>query len=120
MIVELVKKTLFTGIGLASLGKDKIEELAKDVAKYGEMSEAEASKFLEELRQRADAAQDDLRDRIDKRVEQVTQQLELARTSEVQALQAKVTALAAQVEVLEGRVAELSRHDASSNGTSPE
>ncbi len=34
---DLIKKTLLTGVGLAAMAKDKIEELAKELAEKGKL-----------------------------------------------------------------------------------
>ncbi|WP_169974853.1 phasin family protein [Tautonia rosea] len=101
---ELVKRTLFTGVGLAAMTKEKLEELGKEVARQADLSEAEAAKFQAELEHRASTAQEDLQAEIDRRVEQVTQRLGLARAEETATLSAKVAALSARLEALEARL----------------
>ncbi|MEW4569896.1 hypothetical protein AB1L88_18680 [Tautonia sp. JC769] len=101
---ELVKRTLFTGVGLAAMTKEKIEELGKEVARQADLSEAEAAKFQAELEHRASTAQEDLQAEIDRRVEQVTQRLGLARAEDTATLSAKVAALSARLEALEARL----------------
>ena len=100
---EVVKRALFTGVGLASLTREKIEELGKDLSRHAELSEAEAAKFQVELEGRAADAQRELREQIDRRTQQVVQGLGLARADDFAALSARVAALSARVEALEGR-----------------
>ena len=38
---DLIKKTMLTGVGLAAMTKDKVEELAKELSKKGKLSEKE-------------------------------------------------------------------------------
>lgn len=101
---ELIKRTLFTGVGLASMTKEKIEELGKDLARHADLSEAETSKFTAELERRASTAQEDLQAEIDRRVEQVTQRLGLSKAEDTATLSAKVAALSARLEALEARL----------------
>jgi polyhydroxyalkanoate synthesis regulator phasin len=98
---ELIKRAMFTGVGLASMTREKIEELAKEVSRQADLTEAEATKFQAELEKRAASAQEDLQNQIDQRVEQVTQRLGLGRAEDVAALSAKVAALTARLEALE-------------------
>jgi len=54
-MIDLIKKAMFTGIGIASLTKDKVEEIAKEFAEMirhlsqqCDMSEAELKKIIKE------------------------------------------------------------------------
>jgi len=87
---EIVKKAMFTGVGLASLTREKIQDLGKDVARHADLSEAEAAKFQEELEKRADSAREDLQAEI--------------QAEDVSKLSAKVTALTHRVEELEAKL----------------
>ena len=44
---ELIKKTLLTGVGLAVMTKDKVEELGKELASQAKLSENEGKEFVE-------------------------------------------------------------------------
>ena len=46
---ELIKKTLLTGVGLAVMTKDKVEELGKDLASQARLSENEGKEFVDHL-----------------------------------------------------------------------
>ena len=100
---EIVKRALFTGVGLASLTREKLEELGKDLSRHADLSEAEAAKFQSELEGRAADAQQELREQIDRRTRQVVQGLGLVRAEDFAALSARVAALSARVDALEGR-----------------
>jgi len=38
-MIDLIKKTMLTGIGLAVMTKDKVEDLSRELAKTGDLSE---------------------------------------------------------------------------------
>ena len=44
-MIELLKKGILTGIGLASLTKEKIERFGKDLIKQGHLSEIEGKEL---------------------------------------------------------------------------
>ena len=88
-MIDVMKKTLFTGIGLATLTKEKLQELGREVAEKAKLSEAQAQEFQEELESRADQAQRDLQATIDHRVEQALQRVGLARREQVEELAAR-------------------------------
>lgn len=53
---DLIKKTLLTGVGLAVMTKDKVEELGKDLASQAKMSEHEGKEFVDHLLKQSDTA----------------------------------------------------------------
>ncbi len=42
-MLNILKKSLLTGIGLALIAKDEVEDLARELAQKGHMSEKEAN-----------------------------------------------------------------------------
>jgi len=58
-ILDIVKKTMLTGIGLALVAKDEVEEIARDLEKKLGMTEQDGKKFLKDIQKRYDDAQRD-------------------------------------------------------------
>ena len=56
-MLNVIKKSMLTGIGLALIAKDEVEDLAKELVNKGKMSENEGTKFLEDLQKRYDETQ---------------------------------------------------------------
>ncbi len=61
-MLDLIKKTMMTGLGLALLAKDEVEDLAKEVVEKGKMTEKEGRKFFDDLQKRYDEVQSKLED----------------------------------------------------------
>jgi polyhydroxyalkanoate synthesis regulator phasin len=97
-MIDLIKKAMFTGIGIASLTKDKIEEIAKDFAEKGKLSEQEGKKFVDELLMRSDESKEAIRQQVDERIQVALQKMNIARSSEVEELKAQIKALHAALE----------------------
>jgi polyhydroxyalkanoate synthesis regulator phasin len=97
---ELVKKTLFLGFGLATLTKDKLEELGREVARQAQLNEAKAREFQLELNSRAEQSRQALATEIDRRVDQAFGKVGVARSRDM-------IEVAARLEALERAVAEL-------------
>lgn len=74
---EILKKGIFTGIGIASLTKEKIQELSKDIARHAELSEQQAKEFESNLVDRATQAREDLIAAIDRRIDYTLTQIGL-------------------------------------------
>lgn len=55
-MLDLIKKSMMAGVGLALKAVDEIEEMVKDLEKKGKMSELDGKKFLQDLRKKYDEA----------------------------------------------------------------
>jgi polyhydroxyalkanoate synthesis regulator phasin len=67
--IDLLKQAIFTSIGLASLAKDKAQQLAAEVSTRAKLSEQDARDFSAELSQRIDQARQELNAEVDKRID---------------------------------------------------
>ena len=59
---DLIKKTLLTGVGLAVMTKDKVEELGKEFASQAKLSELEGKEFVDHLLKQSETARKEFRD----------------------------------------------------------
>ena len=92
-MLDLIKKTLLTGVGLAAVTKEKIEELGKELAKSAELSEKEGRELVDDLTKRREQAQKDLQERMDKTVRETVDRLHLASKEDIAVLTRKVETL---------------------------
>ena len=90
---ETLKNILYTGIGIAFLTKDKIEELKADLVEKGRISQEEGRQFGDDLLRRSEKARDQLDLRINKRVEERIEQFNLATRDELADLRRQVEEL---------------------------
>jgi polyhydroxyalkanoate synthesis regulator phasin len=96
-MVDLIKKALYTGVGLAVLTKEKAEELVKDLTQQAKLSEQEGKELFEGLLKQSEQARNDFQAKIDEAVLTVVKRLNLATKDEVATLKAKVEELASKV-----------------------
>src|SRR3954447_23855419 len=94
---ELIKKTLLTGVGLAVMTKDKVEELGRELASQAKLSEIEGKEFVDHLLQQSETARKDFETRISAAVQKAVSGLNLASKDEVARLSAKVEELSARL-----------------------
>ena len=67
-MIELIKKTLLTGVGLAAMTKDKVEEVAREIASAAQLSSDKGQAFVDEAVARAEKAREDLETTIQRMV----------------------------------------------------
>lgn len=68
-MIDLLKKTILSTVGLASLTQQKAQELAAEIARLGNLSQEDMLKLQNELIERGEAAQKALSAEIDRRVD---------------------------------------------------
>jgi polyhydroxyalkanoate synthesis regulator phasin len=67
-MVELLKKTLYVSLGIITMTKERVEDLAKKVASEAKLSESEGKQFIDEVLKRSD----EIKESIDKIVSEKT------------------------------------------------
>lgn len=92
-MLDLIKKTMLTGFGLAGLTKDKVERLAKELAKKGRLSEKEGKKLLEDLSKKSVKARDDMEKQIEKIAKKTTKKMNLATREDILKLTKRIKRL---------------------------
>jgi polyhydroxyalkanoate synthesis regulator phasin len=96
-MVDLIKKAIYTGVGLAVLTKEKAEELVKDLSQQAKLSEQEGKELFDSLLKQSENARNDLQTKLDATVLAVVNRLNLATKDEVASLKAKIDELSAKI-----------------------
>ncbi len=92
-MIDLLKKTLLTGVGVAALSKEKIETLVKELVEKGKVSEQEGRSLIDQLLASSEEARQELQKQIEAKVQLVLEKMDLAKKSDLDALQKQVDAL---------------------------
>jgi len=92
-ILDIAKKTMLTGIGLALVAKDEMEEVAKDLEKKLDMTEQDGKQFLSDLQKKYDEAQSHLEDRVEKAVKEFMKKADVVTGDELKALKKEIREL---------------------------
>jgi polyhydroxyalkanoate synthesis regulator phasin len=95
MLFETLKKTLYAGVGLAFLTRDKIEELGKRLAEEAKLSEADGKKFIDEILRKSEEAKASFEKALNGAVASALEKIDIPRRSELKALEDRVKALEA-------------------------
>ncbi|WP_022668039.1 phasin family protein [Desulfospira joergensenii] len=97
-MLEYLKKSVLTGVGMALRSKAEIEEMAKEFAENAKMNQAEAEEFLDECRQKYEDARSGLDKKIEAAIENVLKRLDLPSRSDLLELNRRIDALAEKIE----------------------
>jgi polyhydroxyalkanoate synthesis regulator phasin len=82
-----------TGLGLAVLTKEKVEELAHELAEKGKLTEKEGKELVDSLRTRSEEARKELEAKIRGTVEEAIKKLNLATKRDIEDLAARIEEL---------------------------
>lgn len=99
-MIDLIKKALLTGVGVASLTKDKIEDLAKELIDKGKMSEQEGEKLVQEMLSRAEESRETVKSQTETLVKNTVNKMQLARVEDIELLKAEIERLREDISVL--------------------
>ena len=89
-MLNIVKKSMLTGIGLALIAKDEVEDLAKELVNKGKMSENEGMKFLEDLQRRYDETQKKLEEKVQRAVKDFMKKADVVTGDELKGLKKEI------------------------------
>ncbi len=94
---DFLKKTYLFGLGLASLTREKAEELVDDMIKRGEVAEKDRSKVLEDMLTRVQEEQEKLFKTVRDYVKKVVHDMGLPTRDEYLELQKRVEELESEL-----------------------
>jgi polyhydroxyalkanoate synthesis regulator phasin len=90
---DLIKKTMLTGVGLAAMTKDKVEELAKELAEKGKLTEKEGKELVNDLLKKSEKAKKDMEGQIERVVKDTMKKMNIAGAEELSNLTKRVKKL---------------------------
>jgi len=96
-MLDLAKRGVLTGIGLASLTKDKIEELAENIIEESKLSEEEGRKLVDDLLKQSEEARKNLEEEVKKTVGDALEKLDIPSRKDFEDLEARIEKLENQM-----------------------
>ncbi len=90
---DLIKKTMLTGVGLAIMAKDKVEDLAVEIAEKGKMSEKEGKKFIDDLLKKSEQAKKDLDKKVEDAVRKTLKKMDIVTGEDIAVLEERIKGL---------------------------
>ncbi len=102
-MIDLIKKAALTGIGIASLTSEKLEELSKELISKGQLTEQEGQKFLGEMMQKAHESKKAIQAHTEKVVASSLEKMNLASSEDVDQLKGEIEKLREEIASLKGK-----------------
>jgi polyhydroxyalkanoate synthesis regulator phasin len=93
VMIDLLRKTVLIGIGLAYMTKDRIEEVAKSLSEESNLTEEEGRKLAKDLLNQSEEAKRNLETRIDRVVKSALGRLDIPSRQDLQKLESRLEGL---------------------------
>lgn len=90
---DLLKKNLFTAIGLAVMTRERVEEVGKKIVQDAKLSEIEGKQFVEELIKKTDDARMAIEKMVNDKLEAAIKKLSIPTRSEIDSIIARLNKL---------------------------
>ncbi len=92
-MLNLVKKVMLTGVGLAIMTKEKAEELGRELVKKGEITEKEGKEFVEDLLKKSEDARKDFEKKVEESVKKMLARMDIVTKKDINKLVKRVATL---------------------------
>lgn len=99
-MIDLIKKAILTGVGIAASTKDKMEDLAKELIDKGKLSEQEGEKFVQDMLNRAEESREIFKGQTESLIKNTIAKMHLARIEDIELLKTEIAQLRAEVAAL--------------------
>lgn len=90
-MIELIKKAFYTGLGAAELTREKVEDLARELADKGKVSDSEIKKFVDEMLDKSQERKDQLKKQLEKVTEDALKKMNFASRDDLDALEKRLS-----------------------------
>ena len=81
---------MFTGLGLAYMTKEKIEERSKDLIEKWKLSEKEGKDLVDELKKKSEEAKTNAQQQVEKLVSKTIEKMNIASKEDLEKLEKKL------------------------------
>lgn len=100
-MIETLKKMMLTGVGVAAMSKEKVEEWAKKIAEESKLAEEEGKKFVNDIVKQSEEAKKSLEEQVNSIVKKTMDKLGLHSKQEIDELKNRIDEL--EKKLKEGR-----------------
>lgn len=92
-MMDNLERAIYASVGMAYLTKEKVQELAAQLAKDAKASEAEGKKFVDDIQKHAESAKSSAEGFVREHVAKIMEQLDLPTRTELDQLKARIAEL---------------------------
>ena len=105
-MLDILKQTFFTGVGVVALTKDKVQELTNELVRRGEITQKQGEDFVDEVLSKSRQAETEFSKQIEVGLKTTLDGLHVAKKDDLDDLTKKIDLLMVKIEQLENRLSE--------------
>ena len=90
---DFLKKTMLSGVGIASLTKEKIEHLSEELVERGKITRSEGERLISEFLKKSSEAKKKLNAHIEQVVKSTLKKMDIATKADIRKLERNIRAL---------------------------
>lgn len=90
---DFIKNMIYKGVGLASLSKNKIEDMVKEISEATELSEEEGKRLVKEFMEESRKAKQDMERQVNSAVQKVIEKMNVPSKKEIESLKSRLDKL---------------------------
>jgi len=99
-MLEMARRVLLASIGAVALAQDEVEGFVDKLVERGEIAEKDGKKLARDVLEKRKKETQKAEDKMDKRVEELLDRMNVPTKGDIEALSAKITALTKKVDEL--------------------
>jgi poly(hydroxyalkanoate) granule-associated protein len=99
-LLDAARKVLLASVGAMALAQDEVEDFVNRLVERGEIAEKDGKKLVRDLMERRKKETQKAEKELDKRVEELLHRMNVPTKADIEALSAKIAALANKVDEL--------------------
>lgn len=92
-MLDMIKNTMLMGLGMAAMTKDRIEQMARDIADNAKLSSDKGREFVDDVMKRAEQARSDMEGTVSRLVNENLKRVDLASRSDLEAIKSRLDRL---------------------------
>lgn len=106
---DFFRKSMLFGIGLASVTREKTEEIVEEMVKRGEMSRKEGEETVEEILEKSKEVRNETIKKVEEMVRDYLGKFDVATKTDLTALDERIRSLESEVANLQAHLAKLEK-----------
>lgn len=92
-MLDIIKKSIYLGLGIATATKEKVENLVDELIEKGQLTKDEKPKVVQEILDKIEKGEKEFKQKITDEVEEVIKKLGLATQQDVESIRNIITDL---------------------------
>ena len=92
-MLDIIKKSIYLGLGAATITKERVEKLADELIEKGQLSKEEKAKTVKDIMNKIEKEEKEIQKKVKKAVDETLETVGIATKKDIEQLKKRVTKL---------------------------